>query len=86
MKTLKSKIFIFSFLGCALLIILLSACSLYFILSGMPPVYELEEYTPSLTTKLFDKNGKLIYEFSVEKRQMVPLDEIPVDIQINTGE
>ena len=81
MKTLKSKIFIFSFLGCALLIILLSACSLYFILSGMPPVYELEEYTPSLTTKLFDKNGKLIYEFSVEKRQMVPLDEIPVDIQ-----
>ena len=61
--------------------ILVSACALYFILSGMPPVYELEEYTPSLTSKLFDKNGKLIYEFSVEKRQMVPLDEIPVDIQ-----
>jgi len=47
----------------------------------MPPVYELEEYTPSLTSKLFDKNGKLIYEFSVEKRQMVPLEDIPVDIQ-----
>ena len=47
----------------------------------MPPVYELEEYTPSLTSKLYDKNGKLIYEFSVEKRQMVDLDEIPVDIQ-----
>lgn len=61
--------------------ILASAGVLYFILSGMPPVYELEEYTPSLTSKLFDKNGKLIYEFSVEKRQMVPLEDIPVDIQ-----
>ncbi len=64
-----------------MLCILASACALYFVLSGMPPVYELEEYTPSLTSKLFDTNGKLIYEFSVEKRQMVPLDEIPVDIQ-----
>lgn len=81
MKILKSKVFIFSFIGCALFIILASAGFLYFILSGMPPVYELEEYTPSLTSKLFDRNGKLIYEFSVEKRQMVPLEEIPVDIQ-----
>lgn len=81
MKILKSKVFIFSFIICALVLILSSACALYFILSEMPPVYELEEYTPSLTSKLFDKNGKLIYEFSVEKRQMVPLDEIPVDIQ-----
>lgn len=63
------------------MLILSSACALYFILSEMPPVYELEEYTPSLTSKLFDKNGKLIYEFSVEKRQMVPLEDIPVDIQ-----
>lgn len=81
MRILKSKIFIFSFIACALFLILSSACILYFILSGMPPVYELEEYTPSLTSKLYDKNGKLIYEFSVEKRQMVELEEIPVDIQ-----
>lgn len=81
MKILKSKVFIFSFIICALGLILSSACALYFILSEMPPVYELEEYTPSLTSKLFDKNGKLIYEFSVEKRQMVPLEDIPVDIQ-----
>ena len=81
MKILKSKLFIFSFLALALFFILASACAVYVILSGMPPVYELEEYTPSLTSKLFDKNGKLIYEFSVEKRQMVPLEDIPVDIQ-----
>ncbi len=52
-----------------------------FIFSGIPPVYEMEEYTPSLTSKVFDRNGKLIHEFSIEKRSMVPLEEIPVDLQ-----
>ncbi len=54
---------------------------LYYILSGMPPVYELEDYSPAVATKVFDRNNNLIYEFSVEKRQIVPLKDIPVDIQ-----
>ena len=41
-----------------------------YIISGIPPVYEMEEYTPSLTSKVFDRNGS-----------MVPLEEIPVDLQ-----
>ena len=52
-----------------------------YILSGLPPVYEMEEYTPSLTTKVYDRNNELIHEFSIEKRNMVPLEEIPVDLQ-----
>lgn len=52
-----------------------------YIFSGLPPVYEMEEYTPSLTTKVFDRNNKLIHEFSIEKRSMVPLEDIPVDLQ-----
>ena len=52
-----------------------------YIISGIPPVYEMEEYTPSLTSKVFDRNGKLVHEFSIEKRSMVPLAEIPVDLQ-----
>lgn len=63
------------------LFILISAGVTYYIVSGIPPVYELEDYSPSLTSKVFDKNNNLIYEFSVEKRQLVPLEEIPVDIQ-----
>ncbi|MDR0953467.1 MAG: PBP1A family penicillin-binding protein, partial [Elusimicrobiota bacterium] len=81
MKILKSKFFIFSFLGACVLAILIMAGGMYYILSGMPPVYELEDYSPSLTTKVFDRNDNLIYEFSVEKRQLVPLEEIPVDVQ-----
>ncbi|MDR1123622.1 MAG: transglycosylase domain-containing protein, partial [Elusimicrobiota bacterium] len=81
MKILRSKFFLCSFAACALLAILGAAGFVYYIASGIPPVYELEEYSPALTTKVFDKNGELIYEFSVEKRQLVPLEDIPVDIQ-----
>ena len=63
------------------MLIILSAVFMRYIFSGLPPVYEMEEYTPSLTTKVFDRNNKLIHEFSIEKRSMVPLDEIPVDLQ-----
>lgn len=52
-----------------------------YIFSGLPPVYEMEEYTPSLTTKVYDRNNELIHEFSIEKRSMVPLEDIPVDLQ-----
>lgn len=81
MNILKSKFFIFSFTAVAAFIILGAAAVTYYIFSGMPPVYELEEYSPSVTTKVFDRHNNLIYEFSVEKRQLVPLEEIPVDIQ-----
>lgn len=81
MNIIKSKFFIFSFIAACAVCILGAAAVTYYIFSGMPPVYELEEYSPSLTTKVFDRHNNLIYEFSVEKRQLVPLEEIPVDIQ-----
>ena len=80
-KIFATKTFIILFLAVSFLFILISAGITYYIVSGIPPVYELEDYSPSLTTKVFDKNNNLIYEFSVEKRQLVPLEEIPVDIQ-----
>ncbi|MBP5617133.1 MAG: PBP1A family penicillin-binding protein [Elusimicrobiaceae bacterium] len=70
-------------IGLALLaaFILAAAIFMRYILSGLPPVYEMEEYTPSLITKVYDRNNELIHEFSIEKRSMVPLEEIPVDLQ-----
>ena len=58
-----------------------TAAFTHYIFEGLPPIYEMEEYTPSLTTKVFDRNNILIHEFSIEKRSMVPLEEIPVDLQ-----
>ena len=68
--------------GAALVVLILAVAGfMRYIFSGLPPVYEMEEYTPSLTTKVYDRNNELIHEFSIEKRMMVPLEEIPVDLQ-----
>ena len=80
-KIVTSKPFIFSALAGLFVFIILCAVFMRYIFSGLPPVYEMEEYTPSLTTKVFDRNNTLIHEFSIEKRSMVPLEDIPVDLQ-----
>lgn len=80
-KFLFSKFFLFSLLAALFVCIIGGAVFMRYIFSGIPPVYEMEEYTPSLTSKVFDRNGKLFHEFSIEKRSMVPLEEIPVDLQ-----
>lgn len=80
-KFIKSKFFLYALLGTLFVSIICGAVFMRYIFSGIPPVYEMEEYTPSLTSKVFDRNGKLFHEFSIEKRSMVPLEEIPVDLQ-----
>lgn len=60
---------------------LLIAGIMHGILSDIPSVDKLDEYTPSLTTYVYDVNENLISEFSVEKRAFLPLSKIPVDIQ-----
>lgn len=80
-KFLLSRFFLLGLLVAVFLFILGGAVFMRYIFSELPPVYELEEYTPSLTTKVFDRNNNLIHEFSIEKRSMVPLEDIPVDLQ-----
>ncbi len=61
--------------------ILLSAVLMRKILSDIPSIDKLDEYTPSLTTYVYDINNQVIAEFSVEKRAILPLSKIPVDMQ-----
>lgn len=51
------------------------------ILTDIPSIDKLDEYTPSLTTYVYDINDEIIAEFSVEKRAILPLSKIPVDMQ-----
>ena len=81
MKKLLKKTVIGSILLALFVGIIGAAVFMRYIFSGLPPVYEMEEYTPALTTKVFDRNNILIHEFSIEKRAMVPLEDIPVDLQ-----
>jgi penicillin-binding protein 1A len=47
----------------------------------MPSTSSLVQYKPSLVTQIYDINGKIIDELYVERRNLVPLRDIPVDLQ-----
>ncbi|PIU20705.1 MAG: hypothetical protein COT18_00840 [Elusimicrobia bacterium CG08_land_8_20_14_0_20_59_10] len=71
------------YLTAAFLIVVIVSASLVMrnILTDIPSIDKLDEYTPSLTTYVYDINNQIIAEFSVEKRAILPLSKIPVDIQ-----
>ena len=54
---------------------------LWVFLADLPSIDYLETYSPSLTTKIYDINNELINELFIEKRTIVPLSDIPVDMQ-----
>lgn len=43
----------------------------------LPSIARLEEWQPSLVTKVFSRDGKVIAEFASERREIVPLDRVP---------
>src|SRR3990170_3370295 len=47
----------------------------------LPPTEVLETYEPKLGTKLYARNGDLVYEFSEEKRSLVKLEQIPENLK-----
>ncbi|MBI5210292.1 MAG: PBP1A family penicillin-binding protein [Elusimicrobia bacterium] len=51
------------------------------LLKGLPSTFVLEEYTPAITTRLFDCRDDLVAELSIEKRALLDLSKIPVDFQ-----
>jgi penicillin-binding protein 1A len=50
-------------------------------LADLPTVQSLDNYTPSLVTKLYDVRGELLTELYVEKRSLLPLTQIPLAMQ-----
>jgi penicillin-binding protein 1A len=50
-------------------------------LTELPPIDTLDDYRPNLITEIYDINGEVIDEFFVERRALVPLAKIPVDLQ-----
>src|SRR5215813_7016205 len=50
------------------------------LVADLPQVSELEHYQPSLVTKVYDRYGELIADFFIEKRILVPLEDIPLHV------
>jgi len=47
---------------------------------GLPPVSDLENYEPALPTKIYDRHGRLITSFQVERRYLRPYAAFPKDL------
>ena len=48
---------------------------------NLPSISTLEEYTPSLITKIYDYKGELITELFTERRTLTPIGEIPANLK-----
>jgi penicillin-binding protein 1A len=48
-----------------------------FLQRDLPSVGRLEKWEPHLTTKVYAADGSLLAEFASERREMVPLEEVP---------
>ncbi|MCP4907770.1 MAG: penicillin-binding protein, partial [bacterium] len=49
----------------------------YDLLADLPDLRTLADYRPPLTSQVFDRNGTIVGEFSVERRSLASMDEIP---------
>jgi len=80
-KTVLWKITLWGFLT-GLVLGFTGAGILYFKYSdGLPDVRALKNYQPNIITKLYSDQDELIAEFFIEKRILVPFDEIPLRLK-----
>lgn len=55
-----------------------AAGAFYFLfVRDLPTLETIEDYRPAVVTEVFDRNGRLIAEFAVERRRPVAIEEIP---------
>lgn len=60
---------------------LLGMVTLHRLLSDLPNIDALERYTPPLITKIYDIHGEIVSELFTERRTVLPLTDIPVNLQ-----
>ena len=49
---------------------------------GLPDLRRIEDYRPPVTSIILNRKGRLIGEFSEERRRLVPIGEIPAVVQL----
>ena len=79
LKVLK---FVFIFF---LLVGILFSLWVFLISQDLPDPAQIESFRPKESTKIFDRNGNLLYEiYGEEKRTVIPLEEIPKEVILAT--
>ncbi len=57
----------------------------FYILQGLPSPRELDSREPEVSTKIYDRNGNLLYKiYKDENRTIVSLDRIPLHVRLST--
>jgi penicillin-binding protein 1A len=49
----------------------------YMILRDLPDIHTLKDYRPSITTRIYADDGRLIDEFFIEDRRYISIDRVP---------
>ncbi len=60
--------------------ILLGVILLFIFWLSTPSPYVIEKYEPSLSSEVYDRNGKIVYSFYLQRREAVPLYKIPRNV------
>ena len=60
---------------------LLGMVILHQLLIDLPNIDSLQHYTPPLVTRVYDRNNEIITELFTERRTILPLSDIPVNLQ-----
>jgi penicillin-binding protein 1A len=79
-ETQTTSYFKFFVIIIALLILALGKIITNFI-DNLPSIQQLGNYTPNLSTKVYDKGNNLITELFTERRVLTPINEIPLNLQ-----
>lgn len=53
----------------------------YAIVSDLPPAESISFFAPPISTKVYDDEGKLIYQFFIERRELASLDRVPAELK-----
>ncbi len=80
-KTRKLRWMIFFIILFFLIIPGILAVGTYLYFSyDLPRLTSVEDYTPKTVTQVFSENGEIIAEFFVEKRYIIPIEEMPATL------
>ena len=71
--------------GIILAVLFLIFYSYFFIFRALPSPRELTQKQPQVSTKIYDRNGNLLYTiYKDQNRTIVPLTQIPVHVRLAT--
>jgi penicillin-binding protein 1A len=64
-------LFIFPF------VVIAGVISLYLMIRDLPDIYDLKDYRPSISTRIYADGGQLVHEFFTEDRRVLHISKVP---------